>query len=146
MELRSGGRRSLASLLRFLLDTNAAIRRLTDPKKLSREQTRVLDDLERRGLPFALSAVSLLEIGVLHADDHKRIKGDAQELLHILGDHPLCRILPLTVEIAAEVAPLGPALGDTADRAIVATARVHRLKLLTADQRIISSDLVTVID
>jgi len=62
-------------LLRFLLGTNAAIRRLTDPKKLCGEQVRILDDLERRGLPFVLSAVSLLEMAVLHADDRGRIKG-----------------------------------------------------------------------
>ena len=133
-------------MLRFLLDTNAAIRRLTDTKKLSREQTRIPDDLENRGLPFALSAVSLLEIGVLHGDERGRIKGDAQELLYVLGDHPLCKILPLTVEIAAEVAALGPSLRDPADRAIVATARIHRLKLLTSDQRIIASNLVRVIE
>jgi prevent-host-death family protein len=36
-------------------------------------------------------------------------------------------------------------LRDPADRAIVATARVHRLRLITADRRIIDSKLVTVI-
>lgn len=36
-------------------------------------------------------------------------------------------------------------LRDPADRAIVATARVHRLKLITSDQRIIASGLVPVI-
>jgi PIN domain nuclease of toxin-antitoxin system len=32
------------------------------------------------------------------------------------------------------------------DRVIVATARTHRLKLVTSDQRIIDSQLVPVID
>jgi PIN domain nuclease of toxin-antitoxin system len=36
-------------------------------------------------------------------------------------------------------------LRDPADQAIVATARVHRLKLVTSDQRIIESKLVPVI-
>lgn len=35
---------------------------------------------------------------------------------------------------------------DPADRAIVATARVHRLRLVTSDQRIIESKLVPVIE
>jgi PIN domain nuclease of toxin-antitoxin system len=35
---------------------------------------------------------------------------------------------------------------DPADRAIVATARVHRLLLVTSDQRIIESKLVPVVD
>jgi PIN domain nuclease of toxin-antitoxin system len=41
---------------------------------------------------------------------------------------------------------LGDSLRDPADRVIVATARVHRLTLLTADQRIIESDLVPVVE
>jgi PIN domain nuclease of toxin-antitoxin system len=41
---------------------------------------------------------------------------------------------------------MGDALRDPGDRVIVATARVHRLRLLTSDQRIIESALVPVID
>jgi PIN domain nuclease of toxin-antitoxin system len=41
---------------------------------------------------------------------------------------------------------LGDSLRDPGDRIIVATARVHHLRLLTADQRIIDSDLVAVIE
>jgi PIN domain nuclease of toxin-antitoxin system len=48
--------------------------------------------------------------------------------------------------VAAEVSAIGGTLRDPADRAIVATARVHRLKLLTSDERIIDSGLITVID
>jgi PIN domain nuclease of toxin-antitoxin system len=36
-------------------------------------------------------------------------------------------------------------LRDPADRAIVATARVHKLRLVTSDERIIESELVPVI-
>ena len=43
-------------------------------------------------------------------------------------------------EIASEAALLSN-LRDPADRAIVATARVHRLGLVTSDQRIIESKL-----
>ena len=32
------------------------------------------------------------------------------------------------------------------DRVIVATARIHRLRLLTSDQRIVQSDLVQVVE
>ena len=57
-----------------------------------------------------------------------------------------CPQLPLTFEIAIEAAQLGAALRDPADQAIVATARVHRLRLLTSDERIIDSKLVGVVD
>jgi hypothetical protein len=45
----------------------------------------------------------LLEIAVLHGDRSGRIKGDAGQILRAL-DHPLCQILPLTIEVAADVA------------------------------------------
>ncbi len=41
---------------------------------------------------------------------------------------------------------MGPSLRDPADRAIVATARMHRLVLVTSDQRIIESKLVTTVE
>jgi len=53
-------------------------------------------------------------------------------------------VLPLSYEVAAEAALLGN-LRDPADRAIVATARVHRLSLVTSDQKIIESKLVPVV-
>ena len=37
---------------------------------------------------------------------------------------------------------MGDSLRDPGDRVIVATARVHHLRLLTADERIIESNLV----
>jgi PIN domain nuclease of toxin-antitoxin system len=61
-----------------------------------------------------------------------------------LNSNPVFRLLPLTYEVAREVASLG-ILRDPADRAIAATARVHRLRLVTSDQRIIESKLVQVV-
>ncbi|MGH9584127.1 MAG: PIN domain-containing protein [Bryobacteraceae bacterium] len=51
----------------------------------------------------------------------------------------------MTYEIAANVASLRNPR-DPMDRAIVATARVHGLTLVTSDQRIIESGLVPVIE
>jgi PIN domain nuclease of toxin-antitoxin system len=130
---------------RLLLDTHIVVRWLSDPKRLSREQRRVLDDAVRRGECVCVSAISLLEIAVL-APDLKRIGSGLNELFHELDANPWFRIIPLTTDVAYEVAAIGDSLRDPADRAIVATARVHRLRLLTADQRIIESDLVPVIE
>lgn len=55
-------------------------------------------------------------------------------------------IVPIDLEIAREVAALGDSLRDPADRVIVATARIHGLRLVTSDQRIISSKLVPVVE
>ena len=131
-------------LPRFLLDTHVVVRWLMESKRLSREQFRALEEAARRGEPIALSAVSLIELAVLTHDGKLRIALD--DIFDALRANPLFRILPLTYEIASEVGSLGRSLRDPADRAIVATARVHRLRLVTSDQRIIESKLVAVID
>lgn len=130
-------------LPRLLLDTHIVVRWLTNPKKLSREQVRVLEAAVRRAEPVALSAMSLLEIAVLGSAGKLGLKVPLEELFEDL-QRPVFQILPLTFEVAAEVASLG-SLRDPADRAIVATARVQRLRLVTSDQRIIESKLVPVV-
>jgi PIN domain nuclease of toxin-antitoxin system len=69
-----------------------------------------------------------------------------EKVFYELDTNPAFRIIPLTTDIAYEMAAMGNALRDPGDRVIVATARVHRLRLLTADQRIIESDLVPVVE
>jgi len=128
---------------RFLLDTHIAIRWLSDPKKLSREQSRVLDEAVRHGERLGVSAITFLEIALLA--EGQQITG-LSALFHQLNTNPAFRIIPLTTDIAQEVAALGSSLRDPADRVIVATARIHRLRLLTADERIVESDLVAVVE
>jgi PIN domain nuclease of toxin-antitoxin system len=130
-------------LPRFLLDTHVAVRWLLEAKKLSREQVRAIEEAVRRTEPVGLSAMSLLEIAVLTSQGKLRLRVD--EFFEELQANLLFRILPLSYEVALEVASLGVALRDPADRVIVATARVHRLRLMTLDQRIIESKLVPVL-
>jgi PIN domain nuclease of toxin-antitoxin system len=127
------------------LDTHILIRWLVDAKKLSRIQLRALEAAVQRGEPIALSAVSLLEIAVLASGEKPPFKVSLVEFFEDLSSNPVFRVLPLTYEIALELAPLG-VLRDPADRAITATARVHRLRLVTSDQRIIESKLVQVVE
>ena len=129
---------------RYLLDTNVVIRWLFEPRNLSREQTRVLAGVEENREPVAVSAITLLE--VVSAVESGRVRARVEDVFDTLNESSWFQILPLTIEIATELALMGRALRDPADRAIVATARVHRLKLLTSDQRINASRLVAVID
>ena len=131
---------------RYLLDTHVVVRWLAEPKKLSREQTRALDEAQRQGEPVAVSAMTLLEIALLFADRSRRVRGTANDIFAELKANPIFQIFPLTIDIALEVGFLGSLIRDPADRAIVATARVHRLQLLTSDQRIAESNLVSVIE
>ena len=131
-------------VLRLLLDTHIVIRWLAQPGKLSREQRRVLDEATRRQECVAVSDVSFIEIALLH--ERERIGGKLEYIFHELDTNPMFRILPMTTEIAREVVAAGDSLRDPSDRAIVATAAVHRLRLLTSDERIIDSGLVPVIE
>ena len=130
---------------RHLLDTHILIRWLSEPRKLSREQYRVIEDVERRGGSVGVSAFSLLEIFLL-AEGRKRIAAGLNELFAELETNAIIRIMPFTTEVAREMAAMGDSLRDPGDRVIVATARVHHLRLLTADERIIESKLVPVIE
>ena len=129
---------------RFLADTHVVIRWLAEPKKLSHQQNRILEESTRHQEPVTISAISLLEIAALEGT--RRIRGGAVKILEALSADPLFQVLPMSVEIAIEVAVLGASLRDPADRAIVASARVHRMRLLTSDRRIIESKLVGVVD
>lgn len=132
---------------RLLLDTHILIRWLFESRKLSRTQLRVLESAVRRGEPVAVSAISLLEIAILTSGEKPglKLKVSLNEFFQDLSSNPTFRILPLSYEVALDVALLG-VLRDPADRTIAATARVHRLRLVTSDQRIIESKLVDVVE
>ena len=135
----------LSLLPRLLLDTHILIRSLREAKKLSRTQHGTIDSAVQRGEPIAISAMTLLEIALLAGGEKSVMKSPLDEFFQDLISNPVFRVLPLTYEVALEVASLS-VLRDPADRTIVATARVHRLRLVTSDQRIIESKLVEVVE
>jgi PIN domain nuclease of toxin-antitoxin system len=129
---------------RFLLDTHVVVQWLSDPKKLSSDQVRVMREAERHGEAVALSAYSLVEIAML-AHSSRKIAGAVDSIFSELEANPMFRILPITIPIAVDAGALH-LLRDPGDRTIAATARVHRQRLLTSDRRIIDSKLVSVVD
>ena len=82
-----------------------------------------------------MSGISLMELALLNANQGRRRIGidDALEAIEV---SETIQVLPLTVDIAREITPLIGLLRDPSDCVIVATARVHGLRLLTSDQRI----------
>jgi PIN domain nuclease of toxin-antitoxin system len=130
--------------LRFLLDTHVIVQWLTAPDKLSSDQIRVMREAQRRAEAVAISAYSLVEIAML-AKSPRKIAGAIERIFGELEANPMFPVLPITIPIAIDAGALN-LLRDPGDRTIVATARVHRLRLLTSDQRIIDSNLVPVVD
>lgn len=128
----------------ILLDTHIILNWITGSKELSRVQARVIELASQRGEPLGLSAATLLEIAILIDLGRVKIDGPVDEFLQILEVPPF-RVFPLTADIAAEAGGFR-ALKDPTDRAIAATARVHGLRLVTSDQRILDSHLVSTIE
>ncbi|MBL8218085.1 MAG: type II toxin-antitoxin system VapC family toxin [Bryobacterales bacterium] len=129
----------------ILLDTHILVRWLSAPKLLSAEQRRVLERAIRHREQVAVSAISLMEFAILAGDGKLRLRKPLGQVLSGLQADSMIEVLPITYEIALEAAYLG-VLRDPADRAIVATARAHGLRLLTSDQRIVGSNLVSIVD
>jgi PIN domain nuclease of toxin-antitoxin system len=98
-----------------------------------------------RSEPLAISAMTVLELAMLASEGRVNLNRPLDQFLGDLASNVGVRLLPITFEIALEAATLR-SLRDPADRAIVGTARVHRLRLVTSDQRIIDSNLVPVIE
>jgi PIN domain nuclease of toxin-antitoxin system len=132
-------------MVRFLLDTHVLVRWLYRPKRLSTDQTRVLRESVRKGEPLGISTTTLLEVAVLYGAGSPPGSVRACDILDKVEDDGVFELVPLTMDVAREVAAMGGYLRDPADRTIVATARVLNLRLLTSDERIIDSKLVPVI-
>ena len=111
---------------------------------IAREQPLVFVRLDGSSPPTGhLTRLTVLS---LFGEGSTRLTVPAEELFAALGPGNGFHIVPIDVEIAAEVAAMGAVLRDPADRAIVVTARVHRLRLVTSDRRIVESKLVPVVE
>jgi PIN domain nuclease of toxin-antitoxin system len=128
----------------LLLDTHTALNWISNSSRVSHDQIRVIAAAERSGELLCISAISLLEITLLVEAGKLRKHPPLAELLPRFTRKPFM-LLPVTAEIAFDVGSL-PALKDPFDRTIAATARVHKLDLVTSDQRIIESNVVSTID
>ena len=117
----------------FLLDTNVWLFGYLDVEALP-EDIRAI--LEQRDAQFGLSAISLWEVGKKHQIGKLDLKQElATWLKGAVAAH--IQVLPLTPEIVADAMSLPDfPVRDPADELVVATARVHRLTLLTTDTQL----------
>lgn len=131
-------------MIRFLLDTHIVIHWLSTSAKLSRDQSRVIRQAVQSGDRLGVSTITLLEIASKFGGG-RRTDALATEALRAIESSPVFLIISYTVEMAQETSRLLPLLRDPMDAAIVATARIEGLRLVTSDTRILESKLVSVI-
>lgn len=120
-----------------VLDTHILLWWRVSPNELSKQQRQLLERCEHRGVPVAISAITIWEIAKLIQLKRLHLSRVESSLLESLERDPLLEILPITSAVAVESTRLGPQFHrDPADQLIVATARVHDRPLITADERI----------
>lgn len=130
----------------LLLDTHVLIWWILDPARLSAEQHDALAAAEARGEPLGVSAITLWEIAKLVERKRIDLRRTIDVFLHELEASPRLTFYAISAAIAVESTHLGPTFHrDPTDQLIAATARVHGLRLVTADGLIRAAGVVSVV-
>lgn len=129
----------------ILLDTQAWLRLVIEPGKLSRAAASAIRRAAGSGAP-ALSAISVWEAGWLVRRGRIRARELPAIFLRRALDDSAVEVAAVTREIGLLAVELPDAVSaDPCDRLIVATALVLGYPLVTADERIRASGAVTTI-
>ena len=126
------------SRLKYLLDTHAFLWAATNEDRLSAKAARAIATTAYEQL--AISDVTLQEIGLLLHSDRIAFHGSPATVLGRLLNY--VTVLPITLEIAIAAPALALPHGDQFDRIITATAKIHRLPLITKDANIADAAVV----
>lgn len=128
----------------YLLDTHVWIWTQEQPETIG-AKTRAL--LETTSDDLCVSAVSSLEVARLVSGRLLELQGNLDRWVRTAIDSIEARSLDVDHRVAIEAYKLpGRFHKDPADRMLVATARIHGLTLVTADERILSSRAVRTLD
>ncbi len=127
--------------LKYLLDTHAFLWAATEEDRLSNRATRAIATTPYAQL--AIADVTLQEIGLLLQAGRIAFHGSPATVLGNMLNY--VTVLPITLEIAITAPALTLPHGDQFDRIITATAKVHRLPLVTKDANICDSAVVAIV-
>lgn len=122
----------------LVIDTHVWLWLESDPARLGKVARTRIEAAARAGSLW-VSVMSVWEIGMLVAKDRIRLAMPLDEWIRQASATPGMQMLGLIPDIALESSrlPEGPH-GDPVDRILIASARVHNLTLLTADEKILA--------
>lgn len=120
--------------MRLLLDTHIFVWSLLEPRRRSRQIARAISNPRNE---IWLSPVSTWEIITLCRKGRLKLDRDPVVWLSAAFSQSGFREAPFTHEIALAADSVVLPHGDPADRLLAATARVHGLTLVTADENLI---------
>lgn len=121
----------------IVLDTNALIWWISNPKKLSSKARRVIEEAQKKEI--YISSISILEIYVLVKKNRLKLNTLPDNWLEKLESLPFVYFVPIDNKIAVASVELPDFTHkDPADRIIIATALNLGAKLITSDEKILS--------
>lgn len=123
------------------LDTHAVIWSLMDDPRLGRHARDLISASSKADL--VISDLVLLETSMLVAKGSLHLACRPEQLLSKIVES--FRVIPIDPQIAHLALSLDLPHGDPFDRVIAATAKVHKIPLLTRDQAITSSGVVDIV-
>lgn len=127
-----------------LLDTHAWVWWICGDARLTEREREALDNLSPSGRPV-LAEISLWEVAMLVERGRLELDMDLERWLAVASAPATVELARVTPAIAAEAARLPEKFHrDPADRLIVATARVRKLRVLTRDRKITGARIVPV--
>lgn len=117
-----------------LLDTHVLLWWLSGGSRLSASATRVIDTADR----LLVSPISCWEIGTLARSGRIQLDRPIATWIASVFEDRRSGVAPLSPEAAGWAGALDDAAfpGDSADRLIYATAREHRVPLISKDERL----------
>jgi PIN domain nuclease of toxin-antitoxin system len=122
----------------LVIDTHVWLWIESDPDRLSEPARSRIEQAARVGKLW-VSVMSVWEIGMLVAKDRIRLSMPVDEWVRQASATPGMQMLGVVPEIALESTRLPDAPhGDPVDRLLMASARVHNLTLITADEKILA--------
>ena len=122
--------------MKFLLDTCCVIWAASDPEKLS---PAAIEALESEASDVHVSAISCAEIACLAERGRITLDRHWKVWFNDVIDINQWPVMDIGVDIIQEAYSLpGEYHRDPADRFIAATARLHSMSVLTADDKILS--------
>lgn len=125
-----------------VIDTHALVWYLSDPKRLGKKARRHLSAVDKGRARVLIPAIVLVELALVR-EAGRRVIGPIEVEAAIAANANL-EVLPLDLAQSKEFVLLG-SCEDPFDRMLIAAARVVDAPLLSADQRIASSGLATVV-
>lgn len=128
----------------ILVDTHIVVWMGFEPRRVSKPATEAIRSVRAAGEPLAISAVTLYELAVIVTRGWIDTPLSPNAFLEEVTERfVLCAVTP-RISAAAAAMPRGYPT-DPMDRIIGATALVEGLKLVTADEKIRKSNVVSVV-